>query len=273
MYNNIKKRPKIFKRLLWLDLWLFDKIIIKIKETENTRLNWEVRWRKSNLSIEDQLILMLMYLRSYTTYFYLWSILWVDESNAQRISIKIENIIIKCWLFSLPKKSILQSELETIIIDATEVQINRPKKKQRKYYSWKKKKHTLKAQVIISQKWQILRTNFAKWSTHDKKLYDQSKVNINDKTEKLMDSWYQWVQNDKNNVVIPYKKPKKWKLTKNEKIHNENLSRRRIKVENKLAEVKVFDILDEKYRNWRRRFWLRFNLICGIVNYNNWFIN
>ncbi len=39
MYNNIKKRPRIFKRLLWLDLWLFDKIIIKIKETENTRLN------------------------------------------------------------------------------------------------------------------------------------------------------------------------------------------------------------------------------------------
>jgi hypothetical protein len=38
-------------------------------------------------------------------------------------------------------------------------------------------------------------------------------------------------------------------------------------VENVLCKIKKFKVLSEKYRNRRKRFGLRFNLIAGIYNY------
>ena len=218
-----------------------------------------------------QVLLAMMYLRSYTTYLYLWAIFGVSESNAQRKSIKIENILIKSWLFSLPKKTLLQEQLESVIIDATEVQRERPVRRQKKSYSWKKKMHTLKAQLIVTQEWKIMKTSFAQWKVHDKVLYDNSKTMLHPQTKKKWDSWYQWLQKQISNVEIPYKSSKYKKLTKEERTHNHMLSKKRIKVENVIREVKIFDIFDETYRNKWRRFWLRFNLICWIVNHNKWF--
>jgi hypothetical protein len=45
------------------------------------------------------------------------------------------------------------------------------------------------------------------------------------------------------------------------------LSSSRVVVENVLRTLKIFRILAEKYRNRRRRFGLRLNLIAGIINY------
>lgn len=272
MYAIISKRPSTFKRLVGVSLETFDQMVEAVQTAEIIRLTWETRWRNIKLSIEDQVLLCMMYLRSYTTYLYLWVVFNVSESNAQRKSIKIENILIKSWLFSLPKKERLtQAELEAIIIDATEIQIERPKYKQKRNYSWKKKKHTVKAQIIISKGWEILRTNFARWKVHDKKLFDQSKLIIHQDINKFGDSWYQGIQDDMSNVSIPKKASKLHPLTKEEKKQNKELSSKRILVENKIRQLKVFDILDEKYRNKQKRFGLRFNLVCWIVNHNNWF--
>lgn len=41
----------------------------------------------------------------------------------------------------------------------------------------------------------------------------------------------------------------------------------RIIVENVISKLKVFKILSYPYRNRRKRFTLRFNLISGIYNY------
>ncbi|MGI8656259.1 MAG: IS5/IS1182 family transposase, partial [Pyrinomonadaceae bacterium] len=45
------------------------------------------------------------------------------------------------------------------------------------------------------------------------------------------------------------------------------LSRERIVVENVIRHVKIFRIVSERYRNRRRRYGLRFNLIAGLYNY------
>jgi hypothetical protein len=137
--------------------------------------------------------------------------------------------------------------------------------------------HTEKAQVTIGKVWwkhKIIRTAFAEWKKHDKKLYDESKVPMNKKAKKLVDSGYQGIQKDTENVEMPHKWSKKHKLTKEQKKYNHQLSKKRIKVENKICELKVFEILDERYRSPKaNRFWLRFNLICWIVNHNNGFWN
>jgi hypothetical protein len=65
----------------------------------------------------------------------------------------------------------------------------------------------------------------------------------------------------------PKKRPKRGKLTRDEKRANRELSRRRIVVENAIRSLKIFRILLERYRNRRKRFSLRFNLIAGLYNF------
>jgi len=90
---------------------------------------------------------------------------------------------------------------------------------------------------------------------------------INTKTKILADTGYLGINNILKNVEIPHKKQKGKDLTKKEKKENKKLSSLRIIVENVIASVKKFKILSERYRNRRKRFGLRFNLIAGIYNF------
>ncbi|HGA0685368.1 TPA: IS5/IS1182 family transposase, partial [Streptococcus agalactiae] len=51
-----------------------------------------------------------------------------------------------------------------------------------------------------------------------------------------------------------------------DKTYNHMLSKERIKVENIFAKVKTFKIFSTTYRNRRKRFGLRMNLIAGMIN-------
>jgi len=68
------------------------------------------------------------------------------------------------------------------------------------------------------------------------------------------------------NSKIPIKKTKKKPLTKEDKKENRKLSSKRIIIEQINAKIKVFKITKYPYRNRRKRFGLRMNLICAIVN-------
>lgn len=65
----------------------------------------------------------------------------------------------------------------------------------------------------------------------------------------------------------PKKKPKKKCLTSKEKEYNRELAKQRIYIEHVIRAIKIFRILAQPYRNRRRRFGLRFNLISGLYNY------
>ena len=56
------------------------------------------------------------------------------------------------------------------------------------------------------------------------------------------------------------------KLTTEQKQFNSNHSKERIEIEHTFAYLKKFKIIAEKYRNRRRKFKLRFNLICCFYN-------
>lgn len=71
------------------------------------------------------------------------------------------------------------------------------------------------------------------------------------------------------NLLIPYKKPKKLDLTWIEKEFNKQLSHYRIKIEHINRLIKTFKIASSCYRNRRKRFGLRMNLIAGLVNWMN----
>lgn len=90
----------------------------------------ETRGRSSELSIEDQVLLVLSYWREYRTMFHLGQDYGIHESNVSRIIKKIEDILIKSRKFSLPSKRRLleENELNYTIVDVTEMVIERPKK-------------------------------------------------------------------------------------------------------------------------------------------------
>ena len=78
-----------------------------------------------------------MYYRTYITFEFLGFLFSLSKSNAWQALKKIEPLVLK--VVAIKKDSTLKSEeLSALIFDATEQPINRPKKKQKKYYSGKK---------------------------------------------------------------------------------------------------------------------------------------
>lgn len=66
---------------------------------------------------------------------------------------------------------------------------------------------------------------------------------------------------------MPKKKSKKNPLTPEDKKRNKELSGQRVLNEHVIGMIKRFKIVSDKYRNRRKRFGLRFNLIAGICNF------
>ncbi|WP_158676122.1 transposase family protein [Spiroplasma poulsonii] len=94
-------------------------------------------------------------------------------------------------------------------------------------------------------------------------LFKESKIPILKNTKLIVDSGYQGIQKNHNNVLIPTKKTKKNHLNKEQKQYNRIVAKMRIIIiENIFAILKKFKIITEKYRNRRKRFGLRFNLNC-----------
>lgn len=91
--------------------------------------------RPKKLSVEDRLLMTLEYLREYRTYFHIAHSYGVSESVCHDNTKAIEDILIKCGRFSLPKrKDIVMSDdpIEIILVDASESPVERPKKKDKK---------------------------------------------------------------------------------------------------------------------------------------------
>jgi hypothetical protein len=61
-------------------------------------------------------------------------------------------------------------------------------------------------------------------------------------------------------------KNQKKELTTEQKKYNHKLSKKRIKVENVIREVKIFEILSDSYRNRRKNYGIKTNIVAGIVN-------
>lgn len=102
---------------------------------------------------------------------------------------------------------------------------------------------------------------------HDFALYGRSKVEPHESLELLGDSGYQGLRKLHTKGLTPHKKPHKSELTDEQKVSNRELARRRVVVEHVIRSLKIFRILAERYRNRRKRFSLRFNLIAGLHNY------
>lgn len=81
--------------------------------------------RKLKLSLADLLMATLQYLREYRTYEQIAADFNIHESNLIRKSHWVEDTLIQNG-FHLQKQSVEENDI--VIIDATEVKVNRPQK-------------------------------------------------------------------------------------------------------------------------------------------------
>jgi hypothetical protein len=122
--------------------------------------------------------------------------------------------------------------------------------------------------VIDRKTRQVICTAHGRGREHDFRLFKRSQVRFDLATECLGDSGYQGLQKLHANSRRPKKKPPRKTLSKAERRANRDLASRRIVFEHAIGKLKVFRILMERYRNRRRRFGLRVNLIAGIYNFD-----
>jgi len=271
---NIKialKNKKLCRALIWIEAKEFYEILpIFSEELKRTyKEDYPKRkrkvwwwWRKWAIKTdEEKLFLILFYLKTYPTYDVIAFLYGVARSKPYywitRFLRALERALWKKLV--LPKRKVWEleelfkkvPEIKEIYVDWTERKINRPKKSkhQKKYYSGKKKAHTLKNTVITDNKWKILFIGkTVEWKKHDKKLYDEEGIwKIN--KEKYWDTgyvWWEW-------IITPKKKPKWKELTEKEKEENRIISSFRIVVEHWIWRMKIFWIVWKKFRN--RIYW------------------
>jgi hypothetical protein len=127
----------------------------------------------------------------------------------------------------------------------------------------------LKTQVIVCKKTRkIICTAFGEGKRHDFGLFRESKTRISPEISAIFDTAYIGVEKIHANSILPKKSSKHKPLTAEDKYQNRKISSERVGNEHAIGFAKRFKILAERYRNRRKRFGLRFNLIAGICNFD-----
>ena len=141
--------------------------------------------------------------------------------------------------------------------DGTERPIQRPtdSQAQKDGYSGKKKAHTVKNNVLASEKCKVLfLTPTVEGKQHDKALADESNSQLPKNTTLLQDTGFQGVQVEKSAILQPKKKPRGRELTEEEKQTNTEISKIRIRIEPVISGIQRCRSVKDKYRNHKKEF-------------------
>ena len=123
----------VFKRLTGVSIDTFMFMInegnrLAPKSTHKTK--GVKRSPKPKLSVEDKLLMLLMYYRAYRTFLHISSYYGICEAQCWRIITNLERLLIKSELFHLPGKKVVRqaNSFEIVLVDVAESPIERPKK-------------------------------------------------------------------------------------------------------------------------------------------------
>lgn len=262
--------PKKFRRKVGIKRRIFVAILKAVNaylDTERTQWPLKNRGKKSTaLTLANKLLLTFVYLRQYPTFDELGDMFGISESYANKLYHQYLDILVRT--LRLPgKHALLEQGIEAILIDVTEQPMERPVKKQRQWYSGKKKRHTIKAQLIVcAETLQILLVVCGKGRRHDFTLLKRCRVKILKQIKKYGDSGYQGIQKLYPNSQTPHKASKYHELTKEEKRENRAFAQRRIPIEHVNRRCKIFRIVKETYRGKHKNYHKTWTVIAALVN-------
>ncbi|MFC1659013.1 transposase family protein, partial [Pseudomonadota bacterium] len=192
----------------------------------------------------------------------------LHNSNVSRTIRHISPLLARIFHIPERKVKLTDNEIETmkyLFIDGTEQPIQRPKnrKKQKEYYSGKKKRHTVKVQVATRDGKMIDAVSRShNGRKHDKKMYDETRLIKPPGIKGVGDTGYEGTT-----LIRPVKRKKGKKLTKAQKKYNHKISSIRIKAEHAIAKMKKYRITKDIFRNPLSSHNLYIKNVVGLVNF------
>jgi len=286
--DRLKRSPDAFRQLTGLTPDKFDQLLADLapryldaeqrRKARPGRRRQPGAGRKRALTLGDRLLMLLIYYRTYVSHAFLGFLFGVDDSSVCRNINPLQPLL--AGLFRIPERKVtLQpDEVRELFFDGTERPTRRPKRRQRRFYSGKKKRHTLKAQVVVVRKRKRAgrrktghkekrRLRIAAVSptspgkVHDKKVYDRTRAVVPPGVAAYGDTGYQGT-----GLRTPVKKKPKQELTQRQRRGNRRISRKRIAAEHGIGKMKIWRIAAERYRNPTRRHTLIMKNVAGLHN-------
>jgi hypothetical protein len=281
----ITKNPQETKRLIGIDYEQLQQLITQAVtlEQQNLATNEEAKiriikqggGRKPKLSVTEQILLTLVYLHHLPTFQMLGVQFGVSESTAHNLfhywskilrellpASLLEQVKKNDWDWEWVKEMLGEWEL---VVDSSEQARERPKdyQEQKKFYSGKKKSHTLKNQLIVLPKGaEIVDVTVGQPGT-------SSDINLFRARQSEFDA-NQRFKGDKGyigevQIETPHKKSKQQELTREQKEENKQLSVKRIIVEHVIRLVKIFRVAQERFRLRPQNYERVILTVCGLV--------
>ena len=305
-YEKAIKSPKLFRSITGMTRPQFDLLYAdveaKYNEAETARLSKRPRernigaGRRFALSLKDRLLMLLFYYRTYTTQVVCGMVFNVGQATVSRDISYLEPVVRTCIpipekMHEAASKAKSMEDLEAMIpglavlVDVSEQPIYRPKddETQRKHYSGKAKKHTMKTQYATAYDGLILQTSTAvEGSKHDFAVFKECVPTFPEDLPReqgptldrkcleyikyIVDSAYTGIDKLVSRSHVSRKRKPGKKLTPAEKEYNKALAKIRIRVEHAIRTVKVFRVMGDRYRNPRKKYAIINDIVCGLVN-------
>ena len=283
--SYIKENPQKTQRLLRLKYEQLQELLKNAErlhqekqaegEAKKIRIIASGGGRQSKLSVEEQIILTLVYLRHLTTFQLLGIQFDVSESTANdtfNYWFPLLQELLPASLLEQVKKNISDEEMVKeilteyeLIVDSEEQLRERPGeyKEQNKYYSGKQKKHTFKNQIVVMPKGEDIVDVMAgePGPKSDNKLFQQRQTKFDPQQKFQGDKAYQ----GEKGMRTPKKKPSKRELTVLEKQKNKEMAQDRIFVEHVIRLLKIFRVAAERFRLKPGKYERIIMTICGLV--------
>src|SRR5206468_794774 len=136
-----------------------------------------------------------------------------------------------------------------------EQQITKPVDKRRRdsYYSGKKKRHTIKNQLVVNNHGIIIhKTKYKKGRRHDYDIYKKNHPAIPKQVVNVFDLGYLGVEKDHPEQLssIPNRKKRNMQqLSDDHKEYNKSHAKKRIVIEHTICRVKKYRIMSDVFRN------------------------
>ena len=159
-----------------------------------------------------------------------------------------------------------------VVIDSFEQAVQRPRRRQKRYYSGKKKRHTQKVQVAVDEETgKICHTTEAvPGPTADLKLLKRSKLlsRLARGVGAFGDAAYRGMERLLKRVrtAVPRRKPRGQERPPEDRRFNRAFSRRRIVVEHGIGKLRRYQAVTGVDRHHRRGAGARVRAIAGLVN-------
>ena len=230
--------------------------------------------------IEDKLLFILVYFWLYPTQAVQGFLFDLGQPQANEWVHRLSGVLNRALGYEkqLPErepsrlKQVLQQcpSLE-FIIDGTERPINRPQDAtaQQDSYSGKKKRNTVKNDVISERKGKVVfLSDTYGGRVHDKAICDGEEYELPEGSTLWQDSGFQGFAPPGVTIRQPKKKPRHQPLSEPDKQHNQEVSSERVEIEHQIGGIKRCNIVAHQFRN-RTDYYVDdvMETACGLHNF------